>query len=264
MTARVEQPAGVLYVDPPAAPEAAAAGSTAASRRVPHHRSLVLTIVGVAAVCAVAVFVTRSPVFALRDLTVSGTSHLSTADVARLGHLTDGTNVLWLSPSRLRAQLRRDPWIAAVGIHRSLPGTLHLTIVERRAVAVAQPGRWLVATDGVVIGRAPPRSGLPTIRPGVAFRRGARISEDRLSLTVARGLQSDVRPWTIAVETHRGGQIVLRLRGGGIALLGPADELGQKEAALAGVLGWVHAHGVVARVIDVRAWSTPALTSSPA
>src|SRR5205823_12657289 len=140
----------------------------------------------------------------------SGTSHLSTAEVARLAHLDGRTNVLWLSPSKVRTDLRRDPWIAGVQVHRFLPGALALTIVERRPIAVAQPGDWLVGADGVVIGLASRHSGLPSVRPGVALRSGAVLSLERLSLAVARSLPAKLRSSTLAIDTHRGGQVALR------------------------------------------------------
>lgn len=246
--------AAVLFDDSPLAPEAPAVGRPR-SRRL---GSRIASLVGVVAVTLAAAWVTRSPVFALRRLQVSGTSHVSVEEVARLAHLGPETNVLWLSPSVVERALRRDPWIRSVGVHRSLPGTVALAIVERRPVAVAQPGGWLVAGDGVVLGRASGRPRLPLVYPGVALRAGARLSMDRVSLDLARRLHMESRRLIAGIEI-RSGLVTLLLRGGGIALLGSPEGFAEKEAALATVISWARTHDVRIGVVDVRVWSTPSL-----
>jgi cell division protein FtsQ len=241
--------------------DAPVSASRSAVRTQPgRRRSLTMAACGVAVVCVATAWVTRSPVFALRQLHVSGTSHVSAQEVARLAGLDPRTNVLWLSAASVRRGLQRDPWIASAEVHRSLPGTVQIRITERRPVAMADPGHWLVAPDGVVVGVAPRGSRLPTIHPGVAVRRGARLSPLRLSLTIARTLVPSLRPSIAAVETRPGGQVVLGLRGGGVAVLGSPDDLNRKETSLEALLEWVKRRGISVGTIDVRVWTTPTLT----
>src|SRR5712691_9668764 len=223
------------------------------------RRGWTISLLGVAVVCGATWWITRSPIFTMRELRVSGTTHLTQSQVARIAGLSTGANVLWLSPSRVERLLEHDPWIASATVERSLPGTVTISIRERHAVAVAMPGSWLISADGVVLGRAREGDLVPEIHPGVVLRSGVRLSTARPQLLVARSLSGSLAARVRSVTTRKGRGVDLILRAGGVVDLGPAVDLRAKELALAGVLRWAARRGVGVGTIDVRAPAAPAL-----
>jgi len=216
-------------------------------------------IVGIVGVCAATWWVTHSPIFAMRSLRVSGSSHVSAARVAALAGLGSHTNVLWLSTSRIERSLERDPWVDSASVERSLPGAVTIAIRERRPVAVAMPGCWLMGADGAVLGRARGIVRLPRVAPGVPLRPGMTISPSRLQLVIARDLPRSLTTAVRSVETRRGVGVSLVLRAGGTVELGQPVDLPAKFAALRGVLTWVSRRGISVATIDLRAPQAPAV-----
>jgi cell division protein FtsQ len=220
-------------------------------------RRWAVVVAGVAVVLAGAWWVTRSPLFGLRVLTVSGDRHVSEQRIRSLGGLSDRTNVLWLSTSGLERGLESDPWILSARIERSLPGTVTVEIEERSPIAISEPGGWLVARDGTVLGRRH-QAVLPVIEPGRALHPGDRLSTARLQVAVARALPRALRLAVRRIVTS-GGRVTLELRGGATALLGEPTGLPAKASVLASVLRWAGEHAVPVERVDVRAPAAPAL-----
>jgi cell division protein FtsQ len=238
---------------------AGAAPTPGTATRRPRPGSWLLVVAGLVVVCAGALWVTRSPIFAMRSLSIRGSIHVPRDELVRLSGLDGETNVLWMSPAEVRRDLERDPWVATVAVHRTLPGSVSIAITERRPIAVAEPGRWLIAPDGTVLGRAPHETALPSIRPGVALHTGARISPDRVAMRVAVTLTPSLRAEVARIDTHRDDRVVLHMRSGVVSLLGDPADLALKESTLAAILRWARDRGVQPAVVDVRAWSTPTL-----
>lgn len=84
--------------------------------------------------------VVASPRFALREVRVGATTHVSRDDVVERSGVTMGEQLLALDTDRVAARLARHPWIAAARVRRELPATLVIDVTERRAAAVAVIG----------------------------------------------------------------------------------------------------------------------------
>lgn len=222
-----------------------------------------LSVVGVLAVVAAAVVVTRSRAFALREVRVDGAQRLSAAQVERIAGLSPRTNVVWFSTAAVRTRLERNVWVERANVARQLPGTIEITIVERRPVAIAEPGGWLIAGDGRVLGVARPGDHLPSIEPGVAIRPGWRLAPTRSQLSVARSLASSLARRVEAVKTHAG-SLTLTLRGGGVVVLGTPTVLAIKEDVMLALLDWARSRGVRVARIDVSHPAVPALMPASA
>jgi cell division protein FtsQ len=225
-------------------------------------RWLATLLVGLAAIAATGGWVTRTPLFTLRTLTVTGNHRLSDAQVARLAGLSRNTNVVWLRTGVLATRIQRDPWILQARVTRSLPGTVSVSIQERRPVAVLESGRslLLVSGDGVILGRASPSARLPSISvPGSTARIGARIPGSTAALVVARSLPIALRGKVARITQSGHGSLSLTLRAGAVVLYGDATDADAKGRALNSLLFWAKARGVRPQSIDLRAPSAPAL-----
>jgi cell division protein FtsQ len=222
----------------------------------------VTLLVGLAAIGAAGWGATRTPLFEMRALHVTGNRHLTDAEVARLAGLSRSTNVLWLRGSAIAHRIERDPWILRARVTRSLPGTVTVSIQERRPVAIIESGRslLLVSGDGVVLGQAPASARLPVIHaPGAPLAVGARLSAVPAELVIARSLPPAVRGKVQRITTLNHGALTLLLRSGVQVLYGDASEAGSKGRALASLLSWAKREGIRADRIDLRAPAAPAL-----
>lgn len=234
------------------------------SSTLPPSRSrwLATILVGLAVIAAAGWWVTNTPLFDVRTLTVKGNRHVSDAEVARLAGLTRKTNVVWLRTGALAHRIERDPWVLRARVARTLPGTVTVSIQERRPVAVVDTGRslLLVSGDGVILGRARPNTRLPAIAlTGVRGVVGSHVSGSPALLMVARSLPAGVRGKVERITQGGSGALTLMLRGGAQVLFGDASEADAKGRALASLLQWANERGVRADYIDVRAPAAPAL-----
>ena len=219
-------------------------------------------LVGLAAIGAAGWGATRTPLFEMRALHVTGNRHLTDAEVARLTGLSRSTNVLWLRGSTIAHRIERDQWFFRARVTMSLPGTVTVSIQERRPVAIIESGRslLLVSGDGVVLGQAPASARLPVIHaPGAPLAVGARLSAVPAELVVARSLPLAVRGKVQRITTLNHGALTLLLRSGVRVLYGDASQAGSKGRALASLLSWAKREGIRADRVDLRAPSAPAL-----
>lgn len=218
--------------------------------------------VGIVLLVALAFWVTRSSIFALRTFHVHGNRHLTAAQVERLAGLSDSTNLLWLSTKGVVRRLETSPWVATVAVSRVLPSTLTVTIHERTAAAVVRaPGGalFLVAGDGMVLAPAAGASGLPALTgtlPGL--RVGARIPGANGALAAVAALPPRLAG-RVARAQDLAGVITLYLRSGVIVDFGSAVDLAEKGRVLSALLEWARSHGIVPVRIDVRAPTAPAI-----
>lgn len=90
---------------------------------------------------------------ALDRVLVEGRIETSREEILAAIGARRGAPILALDPAALRARIEALPWVRAATVERRLPGTLHLRIEERRALALWQrSGRLtLISREGEVI-----------------------------------------------------------------------------------------------------------------
>lgn len=95
-------------------------------------------------------YVTKSPRFAIKTITVEGAARLTPEDVAKAGGVTVGSNVFTLDLDEARAKIEREPYVAKATVTRRLPGTVSITVVEREAAALVSIGEdlYLASREG--------------------------------------------------------------------------------------------------------------------
>nr|MBA3728995.1 FtsQ-type POTRA domain-containing protein [Actinomycetota bacterium] len=200
-----------------------------------------VTVTGLAGLLAGGWWVTNSPVFDVRSLSVSGNLQLAPGEVSRLGGLGEGTNVLWFSPGAVEARLERSPWVLSADVTRTLPSTIAVSIRERTPVAVL-PGRTplLLAADGTILDTIEPSVSRLPLLEGVpaGLRAGQRISPDTPALLAAAALPPPMRARVETVGLDAEGQLTLGLSGGGEVTYGDATRAAEKGDALLAVLLW--------------------------
>ncbi len=234
---------------------------TERSRTAVGHRALrialALVVVG-AGIASALLFASRSALFRLRDVQVSGATHLSDRGVLRLSGLSRHTNVLWFDAGAVEHRLESDPWVANATVARSLPGTVGIALTERLPVAVRPEGGSyvLIADDGAPLAMVRRRSGLPIIVAPPAPEAPARGLKDvaRALTLLAPDLRARVRHVLVGVD----GTLEMVAAGPLRIRYGTPDDLAAKAQALRDVLAWADTQGERVRMVDVSAASMPA------
>ncbi len=226
-------------------------------------RSVALAVVGVLIVAGAALAVSRSAIFAVRHLEVSGNHRLTTSDIEGVAGLSSRSNVIWMSTASVERRLLADPWIAAASVSRLLPSTLSITLTERIPVAVAARANgpdMLVASDGTVLGAAVGGFRLPAIQvpENLTLKSGSRVPVSSPALQAAADFPPMVRTRIANVSLGREG-IELRTRDGVRVIYGDATAAAAKGAAIEAVLVWLEQHRVAPLYIDVSAPTAPAV-----
>jgi cell division protein FtsQ len=232
-------------------------GAIARSRRAWFTLALALAVIGTAGF-----FLSRSSVFHVRHVEVTGTAHLSRADVMRLSGVTRATNAVWLDPRPVELRLEQDPWIANATVSTSFPWTVHIAIAERTPSAVVDrgTGRLLVATDGSPLGLAGRVQGLPLIvMPPSGALEGAPPSLQPAARAIG-ALPPQVRTRVRQVIVSLDGTLELRLFDGPRVEFGPPTEIAAKARAITSILAWSQDEAQPLNVVNVVAPGSPAAT----
>jgi cell division septal protein FtsQ len=238
-------------------------GTSTSRPAEPPGRVWPFTVLAVLAVAGLTLAASRSPLFRMRSLEITGHSHLSREEVVRSGGLGADTNVLWMSPGEVEARLESNPWIEGASVARELPGLVTVHVRERSAVAAIRlaASSWaIVAVDGTALERTGADPRLPGLVVGTerGALRGGRAPRAMMPLIRTVDSMSDwLRARVRAVALTTDGSIEVRMRGGAVATYGPPAELRTKAGSLESVLRWAAMHGTRLASIDLRAPRVP-------
>jgi len=126
---------------------------------------LLVAATAVPVALVVAFGLVRSPFFAVGHVRVSGTAHVSEAEVVQASGLLGRHQLVDVRGSAVAAGVERLPWVAGVVVARRWPSTVVIAVTERLPVAIVGGvgDRHLVDGQGRVLGSAPVDAPLPII-----------------------------------------------------------------------------------------------------
>lgn len=101
-------------------------------------------------------YITTSPRFSVRTVTVAGTQRRTADQVATLAGAAIGKNIFSVDPATAEVGILADPWIEKARVARTLPGTIEIAVTEREAHALCSIGGelYLVTRDGDLFKKA--------------------------------------------------------------------------------------------------------------
>jgi cell division protein FtsQ len=215
--------------------------------------SVVLLIGGVAA--------SRSSVFDVRRIDVTGTDHLHRPQIVRIAGVSNATNALWLDEGMVERRLESEPWIADADVRVTLPLTVEIAVHERSPVAVAQGAvTSLMAADGTALGSGRIPRGLPVIELGAAGPvegiRPSPVGAARALGAMAPALRAQVARVRVLLD----GSLELRLRGGPTVRFGTPEDAQRKAVTIQRMLAWAGSEGTPLRTLSVVSALAPAAT----
>ena len=229
-----------------------------AARRAEGRRRLrILVVLASVVLLAVAAWVVvASPILDVDRVEVSGSTRLTSADVAAASGISTGDPMVWLDGGAAERRIAVLPWIESAHVEREWPGTVKISVTEREPVAWVDTGSGPALVDGtgrVLAGVRTAPTGLPQIvGPTRVPPAGAAIAP-LAGARVAGGLVGYARLGTKTITvTPRG--VVLVLANGAEVRMGSPAHVMTKVAAARAVLDAV---GVQVAYVDVSVPSNP-------
>lgn len=133
------------------------------------RKGLIIGIIAVvvALVVAAGIFImSRSDLFPVTKITVSGVRHLTQQETAQLAAVSEGTTLINIDAAGIESRLESSPWILDAVVERRFPDTVNLNITEREIVAVVDvviddndnKQTWALASDGTWLMQIPDRN----------------------------------------------------------------------------------------------------------
>jgi cell division protein FtsQ len=115
----------------------------------------------------------------VKSVQVQGSAHRSPEDIARQGGIIKGQNVFTIDLEAAKVGILADPWIEQASVHRKLPATILVEVVEREAAALVAvgPDIYLSTRQGELFKK--PEPGDPYDLPVVTGTRSEDIVKDR-------------------------------------------------------------------------------------
>lgn len=229
---------------------------------------LVLTVL-----CAGAWGLSRSALFDVDHIEISGIRRADAAVVEATSGIQRGDALIDLDLDAARSAIAGLGWVESVEVSHTWRGTVHVKIRERTPVATlaaADGSRWLVDSRALVIDRAAPSdiatlplvSGLEVPTPGSIL-----APAKRPAVQTAMGLTAGLAAWVDEIVVDDGGEVWLSLKapsGSDYTLVNARARLGDSRDLEAQLLA---VETVLARVdlqclavIDARVGSAPVVT----
>jgi cell division protein FtsQ len=198
-------------------------------------------------------FLSRTALFDIDQLRVTGVSRLGVDEVLASSGLQPGDPLISIDSDAVSRRLEQQPWILSASVSQSIDGNVTIAVVERVAVGWTDDdsgASTLLDVTGVPLG--PPGPG------DVSLPRIDGVSEDTLALAAI--LPPGVRSRSASV-VGTDGRLQLRLRPQGTVEFGPPTDLDAKVAALVTVMGQVDQRDLC--TIRVITPDTPVVTRTP-
>ena len=222
-----------------------------------------LVVAGLALAVWVAFF---SPLLAIKEVKLSGAKHTTSGDVARVVDLDSSDNLLLLSTDEVATAVKTLPWVKSVSVDRKLPGTVRLTVTERKpamAVAIGEE-RYLIDRRARVLSSTETAEGVPVLaglqvglpQLGERLRATQLRSALRAFSAMPRRLRSDVQ----AVFAPTVERITFQLSDGVQVRYGAAEDMASKNEVLGVLLTRLRNEGRGAFYVDVRVPEAPAVS----
>lgn len=237
-----------------------------AAKRAEERRRLLLRaalVLGVAALLLGGwVGVSRSQLFEIESVDVSGNSRLTADQIVERAALPDGVTLLRIDTDAVEEALKKDPWISDVSASRRIPSTLSIAVEERVPVAVVDTGVrfWLVDERGRVLSECSPGGAaeLPVVRDVPDFAAEPGVVTDskvlRNALAVLAGISDELLAVVRTVSAPSVDETALLTASSVEIMIGKAERLDEKSVLVADIL---RDKGEQVVFIDVRSVERP-------
>ncbi|HEX3032169.1 MAG TPA: FtsQ-type POTRA domain-containing protein, partial [Bacillota bacterium] len=89
----------------------------------------------------------QSSVFAIKDVTITGLATLQDSEIRKMAGINPGTNTFKLNLNSVKSRLAIHPMVKTVGVKRSFPDAIVISITERKPVTLVPLNSYYIALD---------------------------------------------------------------------------------------------------------------------
>ena len=209
---------------------------------VPSGRTLLVAFAALGAVLLAIVVARETPLFAVREISVSGATPGIESQVRKALRERTGSSLVGLDLEAAHSDVVALPTVASVAFDRAYPHTLRVTVVPERPVAVVRQGAdsFLISERGRVIARvgrtASPALARIWVKRDVPLDPGALVVGDLLTAVGAVAPLAGTRFPSRVVSVATADGLTLRLASGLELRLGDMHDVRLKLAVAARVL----------------------------
>ena len=225
------------------------------------RKGLIIGIIAVvvALVVAAGIFImSRSDLFPVTKITVSGVRHLTQQETAQLAAVSEGTTLINIDATGIESRLESSPWILDAVVERRFPDTVNLNITEREIVAVVDvviddndnKQTWALASDGTWLMEIPDRNSAEgqTLAPqvyedvdaalhiqsvpyGSVPEAGTQCNNQNITnaLAIIDGMSTELADQVKSVSAASSDSTVLTLQNGVEIAFGDSSDIREKE-----------------------------------
>ncbi len=180
----------------------------------------------------------RSPWLAVRTIDVRGVDSSQAAQILESHGVVEGVATVSVRAAAVEAALLADPWVARAQVVVTWPGSVDVTIVERRPAAwVEVAGGWLlVGEDGVVVDRGTPPEGAPVMKAVLADLSPGDLIDDAEAVAAVQFLGLLPPELVVGAEARATPGGIEADVGGHRVVLGNRSDIPEKVATLVAIL----------------------------
>ncbi len=248
------------------------------------HMAKVFVLLGVLGVLAAGIAgVYFSNLFSIRQVTVSGVEHLTSAEMTQLANVPSDTTLLRVDTGAIKSSILRDAWVADVDVQRIFPETLNLAVTERAIGAVVEVSvdegksieEWALSVDGMWLCAIPEEGSeaaasispkiyedkaevlaIKDVAYGVAPEVGTYCNDESIvnALDIVTGLTTDLKNQVKTVSATSTENTTITLDSNIEIAFGSADDIRDKERVCLQIMA---DHPSSVSYINVRVATSP-------
>lgn len=136
------------------------------NRRV---RILLLTVTTVVLALVAYLVVTRSPLFAIKSVVSTPTTHITQEAITQLAAIPEGSTLYNVDERAIESRIKENTWVKSVSITRTLPNQLNIAVQERTEAAIVMLANgteaWRLSDDGYWVEAVVMQSGTDAATP---------------------------------------------------------------------------------------------------
>ncbi|MGI5891853.1 MAG: cell division protein FtsQ/DivIB, partial [Bacillota bacterium] len=216
-------------------------------------------------------FFSNSPFFYTNDIQVRGNEKIDAQSLIDLSGLEKGVNIFAAQTKRAEQWLEINPFILDAQVKRRLPGTLIITIEERKpaAIVVSDKAFLTVATDMVILSRLskadqlpyPLITGVKDIMPGISPGSVLAGNQIESGIDIIKQMSGDVYPDIAEINVEDPQKIKIFLNSGVEVRIGDSAKFKEKYTLFTSILSEQKQAGKLSSIqyIDVSIIEKPVI-----
>lgn len=132
-------------------------------KKIRRKRIILFTIV---LICVLITLCLKLPLFNIKNIEVENNSIISSDEIIKQSGIVKGVNIFMASLKSYKENVKQNPYVMEVNIHKKFPDTISINVEERKAAFYAQSGNKYIVLDknGVVLEKKDNLKGMKLIR----------------------------------------------------------------------------------------------------